>query len=158
MTEQLGKSIVAAVRETITAIGGGSVAASGEPAEGSSAANGFEADTSVIISVVGQLNGAFALRCNQTLAASLAGLMLGIEIEPGSEDMTDAVGELFNMIVGAMKRYLASTGDPFSMSVPTTIVGKDYTVYINANDNTKVMHVPLTIDGLPMAIESYTNE
>lgn len=155
MTAALGKSIVAAVRETITAIDAGPITAEGGMTE--AGAGTFDADTCVVISVVGEVDGAFALRCSQTLAAQLAGSMLGIDVEPGSDDMKDAIGELFNMIVGTMKRYLSTDSDPFTMSVPTTIVGQDYSVYINAQEHTDSLRVPLSCKGHSLAIEAYLN-
>ena len=60
-------------------------------------------ETSVVISFVGSISGAFALRCSMKVGAAIASQMLGTQIAEASDDMKDAVGEFFNMIVGAAK-------------------------------------------------------
>jgi chemotaxis protein CheX len=152
--DTLTHSIVEATKETFEAIGA-PVDASGPPSESQDPK--FGADTCVVISVVGEPNGALALRCSQKLACDLATMMLGVEIEPGSADMQDALGEVFNMIVGAMKRYLSNGSDPFKMSIPTTIIGTDYTIHVNASKNRCFLRVPFACNGEPLAIEAYTD-
>ena len=153
MQNSLNGAIAMGTRATFEAIGAGSINAG----EATKQPPTLTADTTVIISIVGELNGALAFRCSQQFAATLAGSMLGIEIEPGSEDMKDAIGELFNMIVGAIKRHMTNGSDPFKVSVPTTIIGQDYSVHISAADKADVTYVPFTCSGHELAIEAYIN-
>ena len=68
---------------------------------------------------------------------------------------TEAVGELLNMIVGASKAHFESSSDPFKMSLPTTVVGGDYTVHIKANPNATVAHIPFSFEGSDLSIEIF---
>lgn len=95
-------------------------------------------ETSVVISFVGTVSGAFALRCSAAFACLVASRMLGSEVAAGSEEMKDAIGEFFNMVVGAAKARFPSEGEPFKISVPTTIVGSSYVLHIKAGQSDSV--------------------
>jgi len=154
MNTRLNEAIIKATKETFKAVIGCGIQNT-QPVE--QRINGQQVDTSVIISFVGDISGAFTMRCSKELGAALASKMLGVEIDPDSDDMKDAVGELFNMIVGACKSYLESKSDPFKISVPTTIVGGDYTVHIKAASDATVALIPFACDGHNLSIEIYLN-
>jgi chemotaxis protein CheX len=48
-----------------------------------------------------------------------------MELEPGTADFTDAVGELANMIAGGAKKHL---GNAASITVPSVIIGKGHQI------------------------------
>ncbi len=156
MDTHLRDAITKATVETIAALGGETLVPK-EPLDGAGAKS-FVADTSVVISVVGNISGAFVLRCSQKYAAELAGSMLGVEVEPGSEEMKDAIGEVQNMIVGAVKRHLSYSADPYKMSIPTTIVGSDYTVHVHASKATSVGLVPFATKDEIIGMEAYVEK
>mgnify|MGYP000109053900 CR=1 FL=1 len=154
MNTVLNNAMIMATKETFKAVIGTGIQSS-TPVE--QPINGQQVDTSVIISFVGAISGAFTLRCSKEMGASLASKMLGMEVDPDSDDMKDAIGEFFNMIVGASKGYVESSSDPFKMSCPTTIVGGDYTVHIKATPNATVAHIPFSCDGDELSIEIFLN-
>ena len=118
--------------------------------------NGTPAETSVVISLIGGVQGAVTLRCSLELAADLASSMLGTQIAPGSDDMKDAIGELLNMVIGAANTLYAKGREPFKLSVPTTIIGKDYSIHIHAQPDAIVAHLPFTCNGKDLSLEVYT--
>lgn len=153
--EHLYRAIGEATKETFLAICGSSVN-SKPPVDGASA-EPYQAELSVIIGVVGEIDGTLAFRCSRTLAAEVAGAMLGMEIDSESDDIKDAMGEFFNMIVGSLKRFLAREHDPFSMSVPTTIVGSDYSIFVNTAEQAHFVRIPLTWNDHEAVVEVYMN-
>lgn len=112
-------------------------------------------EASVVISFVGTISGAFALRCSLKMAAGIASQMLGTAVAEGSDDMKDAIGEFFNMIVGAAKTRYASDGEPFKISVPTMVVGSNYVLHIKAGESDKLSLLEFHCDGDTLSIEVY---
>ena len=112
-------------------------------------------ETSVIISIVGAVSGAVTLKCSKKFGTKLASQMLGVEIDEGSEEMKDAVAELLNMIIGSAKSYYSADGDPFKISVPTTIIGDDYSMHIKANPGDTISLLDFNCNGDVLGIEVY---
>ncbi len=112
-------------------------------------------ETSVVISFVGTISGAFALRCTKKVGAAIASQMLGTEIAEGSDDMKDAIGEFFNMVVGVTKTRYASSGEPFKVSVPTTIIGERYVLHVKANADDTMTLLDFRLDADTLSIEVY---
>jgi chemotaxis protein CheX len=112
-------------------------------------------ETSVIISFVGSVSGAVTLKCSNTFASKIASQMLGMEVAAGSEEMKDAVGEMLNMIMGTAKSYYSSEGDPFKISIPTTVIGEDYSVHIKASPGDTVSYLDFSCNGDTMGLEVY---
>ena len=111
-------------------------------------------EVNVVISLVGDLNGAITLKCPMKLACGVASKMLDIDIEKNSEDMRDAIGEFMNIIVGAVHRYY-SDSKTFNISVPSVIVGEDYLVYTKASKNDKVAIIEFNYNDNEFSIEIY---
>ena len=152
MDTNLNQAVIKATIDTLEALVGMAVE-SGPPVE--SKPDGASRETSVIISFVGDIAGAFTLRCSRQFAAKLASQMLGSEVGEDSDDMKDAIGEMFNMIVGSTKSFYAASGDPFRISVPTTIVGEDYTVHIKLDPGAEVALIPFKCAGEDWSIEVF---
>ena len=111
-------------------------------------------ETTVVISFVGEISGAFVFKCSKKTGAVIASRMLGMEIAPESDEVKDALGELLNIIIGSAKSYY-STEIKFRISVPTTIIGQNYSLYIKADAGTTVSFIPFTSGTAKMGIEIY---
>ncbi|WP_336249052.1 chemotaxis protein CheX [Stomatohabitans albus] len=87
----------------------------GDPAE-------FSAQTRTgLIHVHGQDEATINIKVNEELAQMIASMMFGIPAEELADDeITDALGEITNMLGGSVKAYL--TGDA-NLSLPTVITG-----------------------------------
>jgi chemotaxis protein CheX len=83
-----------------------------------------------VIGIAGQIRAIFSLRCSQKSAISIASQMLGISADdPGAEkSASDAVGEVCNVVAGYFKAKIG-LGDKGSLSLPTIILGKNYTIH-----------------------------
>jgi len=83
----------------------------------------------VVIGFAGNMQGLITLKCSKKVAVQAASGMLGTEISP---DEADAIGEILNMITGAIKSHLAVIDDPFKVAPPTIVSGKDYKVFVKS--------------------------
>lgn len=84
----------------------------------------------VIASVgfIGDVNGVVYLHLTNAFARTLAGRMLGMaeaELE-GDEMVNDVIGELTNMIVGAVKSRLCDEGAPCVLTIPSIVRGQAF--------------------------------
>lgn len=111
-------------------------------------------EVNTVICLVGELNGAFTLKSSMKLACDIAGRMLNMDVEKGSEDMRDAIGEFMNIIVGAIHRYYSDT-KTFNISVPSIILGEDYLVYTKASKSDKVTIIEFMYEDNKFSIEIY---
>ena len=112
-------------------------------------------EVTVVISFVGGVSGAFVLRCSRGMGAAIAGRMLGTPVPETSDEMKDALGEFLNMVVGDTKTRYAVAGEPFRMSVPTTVVGDHYDLQVQSGAAGPVGRLTLILEGLPLCIEVY---
>ena len=84
------------------------------------------ADVSAVIGLSGELVGCVVLGFPMQTATQLASRFAGIEIDESHPDLTDALGELANMVAGHAKAAL--DGFEVSISLPNVIVGKAHIV------------------------------
>jgi len=56
-------------------------------------------------------------------AARVASSMMGFELDPGSEDLLDAVGEVVNVVAGDISARLGARGIQAALGLPTTLAG-----------------------------------
>jgi chemotaxis protein CheX len=78
-----------------------------------------------IIGFTGQISGAVVVSFSDAAAKKLVEAFAGITVEISHPDFADAVGELANMIAGSAKHHLGGTA---SISVPSVVIGKGYSV------------------------------
>jgi chemotaxis protein CheX len=79
------------------------------------------AEVTASVGISGACNGLTVMRCSRSSAAMIAGAML--DIEPATahvDDLTDAVGELVNILAGNVKSLLPQ---PSHLSLPQVVVG-----------------------------------
>lgn len=82
-------------------------------------------DISSIIGFSGDVVGSVVVSLNEEPARKLVAAFAQMEIEPGTPDFADAIGELSNMIAGGAKKDLGSVA---SITVPTVIIGRGHIV------------------------------
>jgi chemotaxis protein CheX len=105
-------------------------------------------DVSASVSVTGAWRGHVVIRCTDTASRNVAGALLGLEFDDvTTEDITDALGELANIIGGNIKSLLP---EPSALSLPH--------VLLNANGGdhfpavTQVCHLIGTWLDEPMSV------
>jgi chemotaxis protein CheX len=64
--------------------------------------------------------------------------------------MSDALGEICNMVAGNFKNKITGLGDGCMLSPPTVIVGSDYTTFSAADK--PALEVRLLFEAMPLVI------
>lgn len=78
------------------------------------------ADVCASVSVTGAWRGHIVVTCSMGAARNVAGALLGIDLEDVTpEDVSDAVGELANIIGGNVKSLMP---EPSALSLPVVLV------------------------------------
>ena len=84
---------------------------------------------SAIVGFGGKMPGFLALHLGAESACTLASALLGMSFEGIDDIVTDAMGELVNMLAGGLKKNLSQNEELFRISVPSVILGKDYSTH-----------------------------
>jgi chemotaxis protein CheX len=79
-----------------------------------------------MVGIAGGLCGVLTVACDKKTAGEIAKRMLGPEIADSEEQVSDALGEICNMIAGNFKNKLSSADRSCMLSVPTVIKGEEY--------------------------------
>jgi chemotaxis protein CheX len=79
-----------------------------------------------MVGLAGDICGVVSVRCGQRAAERIAALMLDLPPEKAVEHVSDALGEVANMVAGNFKNKLNGKNDGCMLSLPTVITGADY--------------------------------
>jgi chemotaxis protein CheX len=88
---------------------------------------------SSVVGFTGRLSGLLALHFSADMACRMASRLLGTAVTQPDENVRDAVAELSNMLAGGLKKRLSGTDNMFKISIPTVIVGMEYSMHPPAN-------------------------
>jgi chemotaxis protein CheX len=88
----------------------------------------FRDSVSGMIGLAGVCQGLLAIHIPNEVAKAITGNFLGLEVDEINEDVTDAIGELANMLAGSIKMALSENGKNITLSIPSAIYGDEYTV------------------------------
>lgn len=83
-----------------------------------------------VISLVGQVDWTVFLTLPGASAAAIASKFAGMEIDPGSADLADAIGELANILAGDVKARLDVLGIKADISLPSVMRGQNLEMMI----------------------------
>lgn len=100
-------------------------------------------DISGIIGLTGEARGAVAISMKKETALKITSLLTGMEHMNIDDEVTDAMGEIINIIAGNVKKYLEEMFK-LVISLPTIVKGKAHTV-VWPNEKTRVVCIPFTI-------------
>jgi len=103
-----------------------------------------------MVGLAGALCGILTVCCDKETARELAKCMLGPEIADSEEEVSDALGEICNMIAGNFKNKLAGADGQCMLSVPTVIKGEEYTCYSLADG--EQLETVMLFGGAPVAV------
>lgn len=118
----------------------------GTPAIKTEAAASY--DVSAIIGFTGEVDGAVVLSFPEAIARRIVTLFTGSEVA-SKEDLSDAVGELVNMIAGGAKAQF--TNKKVSISCPSVVIGTGHIVH--GKKDTITVVIPASCDCGEFAIE-----
>lgn len=96
-------------------------------------------DVSGVIGLSGSLKGAVVVGFPEADALKISSLLVGEEYHELNADVSDAVGELANIIVGYAKKYFKESD--LEISLPSVIRGKNHMVTMP--QKVKVVRVPM---------------
>ncbi|MGA3089726.1 MAG: chemotaxis protein CheX [Terriglobales bacterium] len=103
-----------------------------------------------MVGLAGQLCGVLSLRCDGKAASLMTSKMLGVPAENAGPEMSDALGEICNMVAGNFKNKITGLGDGCMLSPPTVICGNDYSLYSQTDEPN--LQVRLLFENMPILI------
>lgn len=106
-------------------------------------------DLSAVIAILGEHGeGMLSLSFSIELANLIVSKLLGTPASSvTSEDRSDGIGELVNMISGNVKTTLSrESGNSYSLSLPTIILGKGHEVQARPK-NSPYLHITFEVEG-----------
>ena len=103
-----------------------------------------------MVGLAGKLCGVLSVRCDGKAAALIASKMLGVDVDKVGAEMTDAMGEVANMVAGNFKNKISGLGDSCMLSPPTVITGSDYDMHSLADS--PAVELNLLFESMPIVI------
>jgi len=103
-----------------------------------------------MVGLAGQLCGVITVHCDEKTAALMTSKMLGVAVDKVGAEMSDAIGEICNMVAGNFKNKISGLGDGCMLSPPTVITGTDYSTYSLADS--PGIEAQLLFEGNPLII------
>lgn len=86
-------------------------------------------ERTAVVGFSGAMRGSCHIRMTTEAARSVASAMLGgVPIEDGDDSISDALGELCNMLAGGWKNDVPGLSSECALSPPTVISGSNYKV------------------------------
>jgi chemotaxis protein CheX len=83
-------------------------------------------DVSGVIGITGETNGTIYVTFDESCILKIVSNMFGDEMKEINNEITDAVGELTNMISGQARKELEEIGKVFHGAIPSVITGKNH--------------------------------
>lgn len=114
---------------------------------------GASFNVTAMVGLAGMLSGVMSVRCQEPAAALMASRMLGIAVEEVGSDVSDAIGEVCNMVAGNFKNKIPGLGDGCMLSPPSVVTGADYVVH--AKPEAPTVQVSLLFEQMPMVVSLY---
>ncbi|SHI98642.1 chemotaxis protein CheX [Malonomonas rubra DSM 5091] len=99
---------------------------------------------SAMIGLSGDLMAMISIHCDAYIAMDIAGAMLCTEFDDVDDDVKDAMGEVANMLAGGMKSRLLDDNIDTTLAIPTTVMGKGYSISSPKRGNRVVVPFDLT--------------
>ncbi len=109
-------------------------------------------DISGVIGLTGEMKGVVVVSFSTGAACKIVGAMLGEVFTELNAEISDAVGELTNMISGDARRQLAQIGHNFEAGLPTIVSGPGHE--IEAITKGPVIAIPYKVEGHEFVVEA----
>jgi chemotaxis protein CheX len=100
--------------------------------------NKFHCSITGMVGLAGSYTGILSIHCPAHLAMKITSNMLGMDVDEVGEDVSDALGEIANMLGGHVKQVLSKGGSDLNLSIPTVISGETYTINSVSNDSVMI--------------------
>jgi chemotaxis protein CheX len=98
------------------------------------------------ITFKGRLEGCLGISCGETCARAIAASMLGMDSSEGlgGSDVSDAIGEIANMVLGAVKARIQNSVGAIEVSIPSVVRGRE--LVSSLGDGANRVRMPVSID------------
>jgi chemotaxis protein CheX len=83
-------------------------------------------DVSGVVGFTGETNGTVFITFDESSILKIVSNMFGEKITEINNEITDAVGELTNMISGQARKELEEVGEVFHGAIPSVVTGKNH--------------------------------
>jgi chemotaxis protein CheX len=110
-----------------------------------------KSEVTAMVGLAGQLCGVLSVRCDGKAAALMTSKMLGVELSKVGPEVSDALGEVCNMVAGNFKNKIAGLAEGCMLSPPTVITGSDYSLHALGADSPG-LELSLLFEGRPILI------
>jgi chemotaxis protein CheX len=107
-------------------------------------------EVTAMVGLAGRVCGVLSVRCDGKAGALMASKMLGVTLDKVGPEVSDALGEVCNMIAGNFKNKIAGLAESCMLSPPTVITGSDYTV--RAHTDSPDLEVRLLFECMPIVV------
>jgi chemotaxis protein CheX len=111
--------------------------------------HGIHGEFTAMIGLAGSLCGVLSVCCDAQTAKQLAKCMLG-DIVNSQDQVSDALGEICNMVAGNFKNKLSGMDGRCMLSVPAVISGGEYQFRSLANGD--LLDVCVLFEGAPVSV------
>jgi len=105
-------------------------------------------NVTAMVGLAGILSGVMSVRCQEPAAALMASRMLGMAVEEVGSEISDAIGEVCNMVAGNFKNKMPRLGDGCMLSPPSVVTGADDIVH--AKPEAPTLQISLLFEQMPM--------
>lgn len=85
-------------------------------------------DVSGIVGLSGEARGTLSVSFSKESILSIVSKMFGEQVTEINEEVTDAVGEILNIVSGQARQKLETMGRLLKGAIPTVITGKDHSI------------------------------
>ena len=93
----------------------------------------FKDCVSSLVGLAGTYNGLVSVHMPSDLAIRATSNMLGMAVTYLNDDVSDAMGEIANMVAGSFKQHLSRSGLDINISTPSVVYGKEYVITLSNN-------------------------
>ena len=95
------------------------------------------------ISFKGSLEGCLCIYCTDECTKAIAMNMLGLETaeDISEEDISDAIGEVCNMVMGSLKKRMIETVGNLDLSIPTVVSGSGIKSSVIENEKKTLVNI-----------------
>lgn len=114
--------------------------------------NKAQGDISGVIGMTGHSRGVVVFSLSEAAALKIVSSMLSETYTELNAEVSDAVGEMTNMISGDARRELAGKGFKFEAGLPSIIKGKGH--IIESMTKGPTIAIPFEIDGAKFVVET----
>jgi len=85
-------------------------------------------DVSGVIGLTGDVSGTISVSFTEKCIFNIVSNMFGEEVNNLNDEISDAVGEITNMISGQARQELEVMGRSLQAAIPTVVLGKNHTI------------------------------